>query len=186
MCSSPPPTPSEMLWNWTRPFRQTDTQTQRRRWRQTQRGELCFLISPHEGEQLIHFKKRTLWTRFNTLVRNAVNETVKDITASDLVDCLLISLAYFLIFCSQVQYPNLECDNPLQNLMIISKGERNRWASHHNMVMFWHYCLPWSEKTGKSMPLKLLSDVTMWFKVIEWIFMFSSVWDAVMIPSVID
>ena len=65
-----------MLWNWTRPFRKTDRQTQRRRWRQTQRGELCFLISPHEGELLIHFKKRTLWTRFNTLVRNAVNETV--------------------------------------------------------------------------------------------------------------
>ncbi|CAN0415488.1 unnamed protein product, partial [Rangifer tarandus platyrhynchus] len=35
--------------------------------------------------------------------------------------------SYFLIFCSQVQYPDLECDdyNPFQNLMIISKGERN-------------------------------------------------------------
>ena len=44
-------------------------------WKKFQES-LIFLVSPHEGELLIHFKKRTLWTRFNTLVRNAVNETV--------------------------------------------------------------------------------------------------------------
>ena len=66
-------------------------------WKKFQES-LIFLISPHEGELLIYFKKRTLWTRFNTLVRNAFNETVvKVVRYNSFWTCWLL-IDFFSLF----------------------------------------------------------------------------------------